>query len=900
MTRKSVGNFKFHTGIESLSQIATRDDRVCVLNILGGESSEVTPVGHAYSGGNVVFGTSPGRRGQVLQTPAGDIPVYNNVREGLEAGHRFNCGVVYLPPSAADDGVVELIRVNPELTKIFIPTEKMSVHDAREIRAMAQQYGIDIFGGNSLGVADAWNQVRIGGALGGDTPGDTLRKGSIAILSNSGGFTTTIAQYLRMGGWGTTTLVSSGKDVYIHYAAPEFAFALGNDERSRAAVLYCEPGGYYELDAEFTKPVVACVVGRWKSRLTRAVGHAGAMAGGGDDATSKERWFMQKFGVDGLFTPATPVCSARGAVVTNIADIPAALTAVMAKNGIQPDFAPEGSMQLKAWFGSSAGAQLPPELDLPVVDALEPYRQQIRALDAQVGTVFAREALKDASGVSQMDPRTQVTRVNGVSVLESAQYPLEANVSLVLLKEPGGDNDRAIVSAAVGAFVNLHGDATLAAAQAAREAGNAPNAVLAAAVALIGPKRLERARAVAALLIDRFAAAGLRDALDEGFDLGPLESADDRALLFDPQPDARAQALLAGLAARGTRSVFLRWLERQGGHPSAAAVLAAATTTLGWGPLLRKRVSRLSVESLPAWCQLFGTMIGASVDAARHAPTRFAGLSEADMLGQLSLTEVAYTALLGQRPAGDELFGFQTLVGLLLSNGPGTITAQGAKGAVSSDGPEQPRRVQLNKAMLGFLSHCGYAHGGNGFEGVAFLLEQFAGTDLRDPGAADHGVDLKALAARYVAGYAEYKSEKKNTGAGDMQKIPCVNHPVFKDKPVNLDPREVYVRELMQQRGEHNVFLDFYHAVVEQLFEAGVSRNVYCVNVDAVIATVLLKLVWPAWREGRIDAAALESAAFTLFLYARMLGCAAEADDHLNRGRNMDTRAAASACRFVA
>ena len=138
-----------------------------------------------------------------------------------------------------------------------------------------------------------------------------MKKGSIAILSNSGGFTTTIAQYLRMAGWGTTTLVSSGKDVYIHYAAPEFAFALGNDARSKAAVLYCEPGGYYELDAEFTKPVVACVVGRWKSKLTRAVGHAGAMAGGGDDAASKERWFMDKFGVDALFTPERPVFAPR-------------------------------------------------------------------------------------------------------------------------------------------------------------------------------------------------------------------------------------------------------------------------------------------------------------------------------------------------------------------------------------------------------------------------------------------------------------------------------------------------------------------------------------------------------------------------------------------------------------
>src|SRR6202035_3764456 len=186
------------------------------------------PVGHAYSGGNVVFGTSPGRRGQVLKTPIGEIPVYNNVREGLDAGHRFNCGVVYLPPSAARDGVAELIRVNPDLEKIFIVTEKMSVHDVREIRAMGQHNHVDIFGGNSLGVADAWNQIRIGGALGGDDPGEALKQRSIAT-------------YLRMAGWGTTTLISSGKDVYIHFAAPEFAFVLDNDARSKAAVLYVEP-----------------------------------------------------------------------------------------------------------------------------------------------------------------------------------------------------------------------------------------------------------------------------------------------------------------------------------------------------------------------------------------------------------------------------------------------------------------------------------------------------------------------------------------------------------------------------------------------------------------------------------------------------------------------------------
>ncbi|HEV3238953.1 MAG TPA: CoA-binding protein [Casimicrobiaceae bacterium] len=901
MYRKGIGDFKYYVGISSLAQIATREDRVCVLNILGGESSEVTPVGHEYSGGNVVFGTSPGRRGQTLETKIGNVPVYNNVREGLNDGHRFNCGVIYLPPSAARDGVAELIRVNPDLKKIFMVTEKMSVHDAREIRAMGQANGIDIFGANCLGVADAWNQVRIGGALGGDTPAEALKRGSIAIFSNSGNFTTTIATYLRMAGWGTTTLISSGKDVYIHYAAPEFAFALANDARTKAAVLYVEPGGYYELDANFTKPVVACVVGRWKAKLTRAVGHAGAMGGGSDDAAGKERWFIEKFGVDGIFSPDRPIYSARGALVTNIAHIPAALTAVMRENATRPDFAPEGSLALKPWFGANQDLELPAAVDLPVVEATPPYNEQIAALARQIGTVFPRQTMKDCSGASQMDAKTQVTSLHGVSMLDAAQYPLESNVSLALLHEPGGENDRKLINVAIGAELNLHGCPELAAAQAAREAGNAPNSVLAAAASIVGPRRAQRAREAAAALIDLFSRASLKSAFDPAFDVGSIATdAATRELFVSPARDAKAEAMLAGLKARGVQSVFVRYLESLPGHPSADAMLAAITTSLAWGPLLRKRVSRLTAESLSWWMRLFGALIGASVRADLHEPHRFCGIATGEILGRLSLTEVAYVALLGLIPQPANLFAFQTLVGLLLTNGPGAISAQGAKGAVSADGPESPERVQLNKGLVGFLTHSGYAHGGNGYEGIAFLLEQFRDSGLKDPTDPGHGIDLKALSGRYVDEYARYKSQKKTAGSLDIQKIPGVNHPVFKDRPVNHDPREVYVRELFAQRGEYNVFHEYYHALVRTLFDAGVSRNVYCVNIDAVIAALLLKMLWEPHQSGAFSAQALETAAFTIFLYPRMLGCAAEIDDHLNRGRNLDTRTPASQIRFVA
>jgi succinyl-CoA synthetase alpha subunit len=307
-------------------------------------------------------------------------------------------------------------------------------------------------------LADTWNRVSIAGALGGNHPEETLLKGSIAILSNSGGFTTTIAQYLSTEGWGATTLISSGKDIYIHYAARDFAHAFKNDDRSKPAVLYCEPGGYYEHDVDFGKPVVACVVGRWKSKLTRAVGHAGAMAGTGDRAEDKERWFMEAFGVDALFTPKRPVFSAKGAVVTNIAHIPAALTAVMKQNGVAPDFRARGSLSLRPWIANDQGLALPPDIALPAAAALSPYDMQIAALGQQVGAVIPRQNMKDKSGATVMDPPTQVTSVHGHSVLDLAMQPLEANFALPLVHEIATENDRAMLDIAVAAEMNLVGD----------------------------------------------------------------------------------------------------------------------------------------------------------------------------------------------------------------------------------------------------------------------------------------------------------------------------------------------------------------------------------------------------------------------------------------------------------
>ncbi len=901
MFKQGVGSFPYYVGIASLEQVATRQDRVCVLNILGTESRGVSPVSHAYSGGNIVFGTSPGRRGQMLKTGLGDIPVYDNVLQGLSDGHEFNVGIVYLPPAGVRDGVAELVRVNPLLNKVIILTEKVSIHDAREIRALAQANGVDVFGANCLGVADAWNHVRIGGALGGDNPEESLIKGSVALYSNSGNFTTTIANYLATAGWGTTTLISSGKDVYIHFALAEFAYALSNDRRSKAAVLYVEPGGYYERDVTFTKPVVACVVGRWKAKLTRAVGHAGAMAGSGDDAESKERWFMDRFGVDSLYSPDNRACTAKGAVVTNIAHIPQALTDVMALRRLEPDFAPTGSLDLKPWLTAHHGVKLPPELTLEPAPPPEPYARQLAAWARQVGFVAPRQNMKDTSGATRMDPTTQVTSVHGYSVLDLALEPLEANFALPLVHEIASDNDRALLDVAVAAESNLVGDPLLIAADAAREAGNAPNAVMAAAAAIVGPKRVERALKATERLIDLFAHSGLEDARDESFDLGRIDIDDDTRALFlagEDDESVRPEAMLKALRARGGRSVFLKLLESLDGRVHRDGILAAIATTIAWGPLMRKRISRLTATKLPWYLRLYGVMIGATIPGHHHKTGSLWDIPREERFESWTMADLAFLAMTGRKPTPEQAKPLQILIGLLISNGPGAISAQGAKGAVSADGPQSPERVQINKAMVGFLTHTGYTHGGNGFEGMAFLLDQFADSGLADPTDPNHGLDLREMAMTFAKQYKRDKALAKDLG-NEVQTVPGIHHPVFRDKPVNYDPRERFIAEFMERRGDHNIFHAYYREVVQALFDVGASPYVFCVNVDAVIAALLLGLLWEDYRSGKLRSKDLETAAFTVFLYGRMIGAAAEIDDHVNRGRNMDTRTPAARCRFV-
>jgi ABC transporter substrate binding protein len=156
-----------------------------------------------------------------------------------------------------------------------------------------------------------------------------------------------------------------------------------------------------------------------------------------------------------------------------------------------------------------------------------------------------------------------------------------------------------------------------------------------------------------------------------------------------------------------------------------------------------------------------------------------------------------------------------------------------------------------------------------------------------------------SMATRFAKVYREEKSQSKESGLEAPRALPGVHHPIFKGKPVNYDPRERFIAEFMAERGDYNAFHAFYRELVQALYDTGATRYVFCVNVDAVIAALLLAVLWKDYRSGALSEKDLETAAFNVFLYGRMIGAAAEIDDHLNRGRNMDTRTPQEQCAFV-
>tara|TARA_B100000315_G_scaffold151864_1_gene140697 strand:- start:19677 stop:22415 length:2739 start_codon:yes stop_codon:yes gene_type:complete len=902
--------FDYYVGIDSLKQLVNKNTRVCVMNILGGESSKVSPISHEYSGGNIVAGVQYGRPGQ-LETKLGNIPVFGGVKEVCKNYH-FDTGVIYLPPTAVYFAVAELLANNKSLKTIVIITEKISVKDSRMIRALCQHEKVDVVGANSLGIANAWDRVRVGGALGGSHPAESLKKGSIAIHSNSGNFCTTISEYLKTAGFGLTTVVSSGKDIYVHFALPEFLYCAENDPRTKAVVLYIEPGGYYEKQAldwirekkfKFTKPIVACITGRWKKDITRACGHAGAIGGSGDDAIAKEEWFDSYFRME-AYNPDKAKVSKKGIRVTSIQYIPEALKLVMRKHGISSDFQPIGDLSLKPWFANDVGLKLPKKLSIPVVKAIKPYCDEIEVVNKQIGASYLRGSMRNKSGASKMDRKTQITELHGRSILDLTRYSFEANIFFALTKTTLKKEQQKLLNIILNYFIALNSNLLPVVTQ-GKDNNCTPNAYLASVIALLGNNaKFKTFKDITGKLISLFAESGESDVNAANYDTNG--AAKKLISILGTKKQNKENEIVSlllkelnGLKNKnGIDKTTIKILENLKSKKKSLKcelefLICSILLSFGWGALSGKRISRETAENLPVHFSIQASMVGLSVikPETNIYWKRITTISDVNLLKK-SFTETCFQILFNRKPSVSELAEFNSLLALTITNGPGTISSKGAKESVSA-------RNDISLAYVGFMTNAGLAHGGNGFEAVQFLLEKLEGVKIDTPGNKKHKVNLKKMADMVAAAYKEYKTQAKARGILNYDKIPCTNHPVFKDKKVNLDPREDYISKQFESKGIYNIFLDFYHKLVWSLYEVGASPKVFCVNIDAVIAVIALKLMWKQYSSKEITQKEMSEIVFLIFLFARMVGISAEIADHLDRGTDMDCRTPASECFFV-
>ncbi len=289
-------------------------------------------------------------------------------------------------------------------------------------------------------------------------------------------------------------------------------------------------------------------------------------------------------------------------------------------------------------------------------------------------------------------------------------------------------------------------------------------------------------------------------------------------------------------------------------------------------------------------------MIRQPMRSASHASSndgatpRVYGYSLMELMKTKSLTSALILYWTGELPRNEfeERLAEMTLIASL-TNGPGTISAQGAK--LSTSAGNNP-----NTAMIATLATIGLIHGGNGSKAIKFLLDSFGQLDIEDP--YKEFPDIKKIALKAASDFKKKKQQAKEAGV-EYERIPCLGHPVFRNEMVNYDPREQVIYRYIKEAGKTNIFLDFYHHLVQALKDNGCTKKVLAVNLDAAIACIWLGICWQKIRDKQMTLGRAIDIPLIAFALGRVAGGAGEYLDHQDFGTEMDMRIPAAECKSL-
>jgi malate-CoA ligase subunit alpha len=222
---------------------------------------------------NVVGGVTPGKGG----TMALGVPVFNTVREAVEATGA-EASLVFVPPPFAADAIMEAadagIRTAVCVTDGIPSQDMMKVK--RFLRRYPEERKMRLIGPNCAGV------ISPGRGFMGIMPPHIYMPGRIGIVGRSGTLGYEAASQMKALGIGVSTSVGIGGDPINGSSFRDILELFEADPETDAVMMIGEIGGPQEAEAaayvsaSMTKPVVAYIAGL-SAPKGRKMGHAGAI-----------------------------------------------------------------------------------------------------------------------------------------------------------------------------------------------------------------------------------------------------------------------------------------------------------------------------------------------------------------------------------------------------------------------------------------------------------------------------------------------------------------------------------------------------------------------------------------------------------------------------------------------
>jgi succinyl-CoA synthetase alpha subunit len=275
--------------------LVDKSTRVVVQGITGKEGAFHAARCKEY-GTTVVGGVTPGKGGTTHE----GFAVWNTVAEAV-AKEGANCALIFVPPPAAADAIMEAAAAGVPL--VICITEGIPVADMVRTKHFLAGTKSRLIGPNCPGA------ITPGQAKVGIMPGHIHTPGEVGVLSRSGTLTYEVVGQLTKRGIGQSTGVGIGGDPVNGTSFVDVLRLFNEDAGTRAIMMIGEIGGTAEEDAaayikaSVKKPVVGFIAGQ-TAPPGRRMGHAGAIIAGGTGTAAEKMKALQEAGVTVVKSPA--------------------------------------------------------------------------------------------------------------------------------------------------------------------------------------------------------------------------------------------------------------------------------------------------------------------------------------------------------------------------------------------------------------------------------------------------------------------------------------------------------------------------------------------------------------------------------------------------------------------